>query len=182
MFLLNTERCWIVDSSKNSSDLPSLYFGRTLSAHIEPILKNKQISKEDNFDEEDVVITKCIGGGGVEESWLITFLDLSLNLSLDLLSQKIVQVLDLFNQKIVKVSFIINSIICTCVEVVVEICPKPKLPVHFKTWRKKQTEIHLFKDFWTVRCILRGCSLSCQEVYCIHREKSTNFSFWDAYI
>ena len=63
----NTERCWIVDSSKNSSDLPSLYFGRTLSDHIEPIIKNKQTSKEDNFDEDDVVITKYIGGSGVEE-------------------------------------------------------------------------------------------------------------------
>ena len=40
---------------------------------------------------------------------------------LDLLSQKIVQVLDLLSQKIVQVSFIINGIICTCVEIVVEI-------------------------------------------------------------
>ena len=57
MFQSNTERCWIVDSSKNSSDLPSLYFGRTLSAHIEPIIKNKQMSAEKHFDEDDVVIT-----------------------------------------------------------------------------------------------------------------------------
>ena len=67
VFQSNTERCWIVDSSKNSSDLPSLYFGRTLSAHIEPIIKNKQTSKEDNFDEDDVAITKYIGGSGVEK-------------------------------------------------------------------------------------------------------------------
>ena len=67
VFQSNTERWWIVDSSKNSSDLPSLYFGRTLSAHTEPIIKNKQTSKEDNFDEDDVVITKYIGGSGVEE-------------------------------------------------------------------------------------------------------------------
>ena len=31
VFQSNTERCWIADSSKNSSDLPSLYFGRTLN-------------------------------------------------------------------------------------------------------------------------------------------------------
>ena len=67
VFQSNTGRCWIADSSKNSSDLPSLYFVRTLSAHIEPIIKNNQISKEDNFDEDDVVIAKCIGGSGVEE-------------------------------------------------------------------------------------------------------------------
>ena len=67
MFQSSTKRCWIAHSSKNSSDLPSLHFRRTLSAHIEPILKNKQISEEDNFDEDDVVITKCIGGSGVEE-------------------------------------------------------------------------------------------------------------------
>ena len=67
VFQSNTERCWIVDSSKNSSDLPSLYFGRTLSAHIEPIIKNKQMSEEENFVEDDLVITKCIGGSGVEE-------------------------------------------------------------------------------------------------------------------
>ena len=35
--------------------------------NIEPIIKNNQISKEDNFDEDDVVIAKCIGGSGVEE-------------------------------------------------------------------------------------------------------------------
>ena len=40
---------------------------------------------------------------------------------MNLLSQKIVQVLDLLSQKIVQVSFIINSIICTCVEIVVEV-------------------------------------------------------------
>ena len=56
----NTERWWIVDSSKNSSDLPSLYFGRILSAHIEPTIKNKQMSEENNFDADDVVITKCL--------------------------------------------------------------------------------------------------------------------------
>ena len=67
VFQSNTERCWIVDSSKNSSDLPSLYFGITLSAHIEPIIKNKQMSEEDKFDEDDVIIIKCIGGSGVEE-------------------------------------------------------------------------------------------------------------------
>ena len=95
-----------------------------MSAHSEPITKNKQMSEEDNFFEDNVVITKCIGGSGVEEKavmmkylWLITSLDLSLNLSLDLLSQKIVQVLDLLSQKFVQVSFIINSIICTCVAV-----------------------------------------------------------------
>ena len=66
-FQSNTERCWIVDSSKDSSNLPSLFFGRTLSAYIEPIIKNKQMSEEDKFDEDDVVITKCIGGSGVEE-------------------------------------------------------------------------------------------------------------------
>ena len=55
---------------------------------------------------------------------------------------------------------------------------KPKLSIHFKVWRKKQTEIQLFKDLWTAQCTWRGCSLSCQEVYCMHiREKSTNFSF-----
>ena len=37
VFQSNTERFWMVDSSKNSSDLPSLYFGRILLAHIEPI-------------------------------------------------------------------------------------------------------------------------------------------------
>ena len=58
VFQSNTERCWIVDSSKNTSELPSLYFGRTLPAHIEPIIKNKQMSEEDNFDGDDVVITK----------------------------------------------------------------------------------------------------------------------------
>ena len=67
VFQSNTERCWIVDSSKNSSDLPSLYFGRTLSAHIEPIIKNKQMSDEDNLDKDDVVITKCISDRGVGE-------------------------------------------------------------------------------------------------------------------
>ena len=51
----------------NSSDLPSLYFGKTLSANIEPMIKNKQISEEENFDEDDVVTTKCIGGSGIEE-------------------------------------------------------------------------------------------------------------------
>ena len=66
-FQSNTETCWIDDSSKNSCDLPSLYFRRTLSVHIEHIIKNKQISREDNFDKDDVVNTKCIGGGGVEE-------------------------------------------------------------------------------------------------------------------
>ena len=66
-FQSNTEICWIVDSSKNSCDLPSLYFRRTLSVHIEPIIKNKQMSEEDNFDKDDVVNTKCICGGGVEE-------------------------------------------------------------------------------------------------------------------
>ena len=65
MFQSNTERCWIVDSSKNSSDLPSLYIRRTLSAPIEPIIKNKHMSKEDNFDVDDVVNRKCIGGSGV---------------------------------------------------------------------------------------------------------------------
>ena len=65
--------------------------GEHLSAHIEPLIKNKQISEEDNFDEDDVVIAKCIGGSGVEEKVIMmTSLDLSLNLSLDLLSQKIV--------------------------------------------------------------------------------------------
>ena len=58
VFQSNTERCWIVDSSKNTSELPSLYFGRTLPSHIEPIRKNKQMSEEDNFDGDDVVITK----------------------------------------------------------------------------------------------------------------------------
>ena len=67
VFQSNTERCWIVDSSKNSSDLPSLYFGITLLTHIKPIIKNKQMSKEDNFDEDNVAITKCIGDNGVEE-------------------------------------------------------------------------------------------------------------------
>ena len=67
MFQSNTERCWIVDSSKNSSDLPSLCFGRILSAHIEPIIKNKQMSEEGKFDEDDAVIAKCIGDCGVEE-------------------------------------------------------------------------------------------------------------------
>ena len=66
-FQSNTEICWIVDSSQNSCDLPSLYFRRTLSVHMEPIIKNKQMSEEDNFDRDDVVNTKCIGGGGVEE-------------------------------------------------------------------------------------------------------------------
>ena len=37
-------------------------------------------------------------------------MDLSLNLSLDLLSQKVVQV-----------SFVVNSMICTCVEIGVDI-------------------------------------------------------------
>ena len=41
--------------------------GEHLSAHSEPIIKNKQMSEEDNFFEDDVVITKCIGGSGVEE-------------------------------------------------------------------------------------------------------------------
>ena len=35
--------------------------------HIEPIIKNKQMSEEDNFDKDYVVNTKSIGGGGVEE-------------------------------------------------------------------------------------------------------------------
>ena len=38
-----------------------------MSAHIEPIIENKQMSEEDNFDVDDVVNTKCIGGSGVEE-------------------------------------------------------------------------------------------------------------------
>ena len=29
VFQSNTDKCWIVDSSKNSIDLPSLYFERT---------------------------------------------------------------------------------------------------------------------------------------------------------
>ena len=66
-FQPNTEICWIVDSSKNFCDLPSLYFRRTLLVHIEPIIKNKQMSEEDNFDKDYVVNTKSIGGGGVEE-------------------------------------------------------------------------------------------------------------------
>ena len=41
VFQSNTERYWIADSSKNSSDLPSLHFLRTLSVRIEPIIKNK---------------------------------------------------------------------------------------------------------------------------------------------
>ena len=56
--------CWL---KHNSSDLPSLYFGKTLSANIEPMIKNKQISEEENFDKDDVVTTKCIGGSGIEE-------------------------------------------------------------------------------------------------------------------
>ena len=67
VFQSNTERCWIAVSNKNSSDLPSLYFGRQLPAHTELIIKNKQMSEEDNFGEYDVIITKCIGGSGVEE-------------------------------------------------------------------------------------------------------------------
>ena len=31
------------------------------------MIKNKQISEEENFDEDDVVTTKCIGGSGIEE-------------------------------------------------------------------------------------------------------------------
>ena len=67
MFHWNTNRCWIVDSSKNSSDLPSLYSDRTLLADIEPVIKNKQMSEEHNFDKDNVVITKFIGGSGSEE-------------------------------------------------------------------------------------------------------------------
>ena len=37
-----------------------------MSAHIEPIINNKKMPKQDNFDEDDVVITKCIGGSGVQ--------------------------------------------------------------------------------------------------------------------
>ena len=100
--------------------------GEHLSAHIEPLIKNKQISEEDNFDEDDVVIAKCIGGSGVEEKVIMmTSLDLSLNLSTSipkhLKSEDCWKVLDLLNQKFVQVSFIINSIICTCVEIVVDI-------------------------------------------------------------
>ena len=62
---LNTERYGIVNSIKNSSGLPSLYFGRILPGHIEPIIKNKQMSEENYFDEDDVVIKRCIGGSGV---------------------------------------------------------------------------------------------------------------------
>ena len=31
------------------------------------MIKNKQISEEENFDEDDVVTTNCIGGSGIEE-------------------------------------------------------------------------------------------------------------------
>ena len=64
-----------------------------LSAHIEPIIKNKQMSEENNFDVDDVVNTNCIGGSGVEEkssddeiAFTNYILDPSLNLSLELLS------------------------------------------------------------------------------------------------
>ena len=69
------------------------------------------------------------GGSGVEEKssddeiTLTNYIPESIpkRLSLDLLSQKIVQLLDLLSHKIVQVSFIINSIICTFVEIAVEI-------------------------------------------------------------
>ena len=41
VFQSNTGKRWIVDLSKNSSDLPSLFFERTSSTRIELIIKNK---------------------------------------------------------------------------------------------------------------------------------------------
>ena len=93
-FQPNTEICWIVGSSKNFCHLPSLYFRRTLLVHIEPIIKNKQMSEEDNFDKDYVVNTKSIGGGGVEEKssddeiifFLLTLFRVGVFLSVDYLT------------------------------------------------------------------------------------------------
>ena len=36
-------------------------------ADIEPVIKHKKMSEEHNFDKDDAVITKFIGGSGSEE-------------------------------------------------------------------------------------------------------------------